>query len=364
MRRLDMMILLLTVASLASAVDSQVVIPPGVLEKIPPKKIETKTKKPTTKPAGNSDSLSKLIRNFRRAAGDVAKRKAIAAKILKKGPEAAKLLRSVVAPDLSRRVTSYKKAFYSSGRQIGLEKLEKTGIEKINAWMEKFKSLGEVTKQSLKDTAGPAMDGLLEALVPSRLEVLKSSKKIPAMREEIIALDVILARCNKMLNPKSAASTLPKTLEQQETLLALMSTYMSRDHRKSVESDMKKFARMSFEEWHGFVHLNVLRTLLGLHPMRIEFKLSDTGRDHSKDMFTYKFFSHTSPRPGKKRFWDRAARYGVKASGECIAVGQPTGPTVVRAWFFSPAHHKLIMSQHSQVGIGKYFRYWTLMTGR
>jgi hypothetical protein len=354
----------LTVAHLACSAGAQVVIPPGLLEKTPPKKIKSKTKTPATKPAGKKVDIQRLVIDFRRAAGNVEKRKTAAAKLLELGPRGAKILRSIIASDLPRRITAYKKAFYNKAREVGLEKLKDTGNRKIEKWVDQFKSLGAVTKESLKSTAGPAMDGLLDALVPKRREVLESSKALTARREEIISLEAIFARCKSMLDPKSTASTLSKTLEQQEMLIALMSTYMSGACRKAIESDMKKFARMSFEEWHGFVHLNVVRTLLGLRPMRIEFKLSDTGRDHSKDMSKHRFFSHTSPIAGKKTPWDRAARYGAKANGECIASGQPTGPKAIRAWFFSPGHHVIIMSNSSRVGIGKYFRHWTLMTGR
>jgi uncharacterized protein YkwD len=97
--------------------------------------------------------------------------------------------------------------------------------------------------------------------------------------------------------------------------------------------------------------------------MMLDLKLAATGRDHSKDMYDRKFFAHESPVPGKKTPWDRARRFGVKARGECIAAGMAAGPSAIRGWFFSPGHHKIIMSGALRVGIGKYGRKWTLMTG-
>jgi len=356
------MIVFLTVAHLVAAAGAQVVIPPGVLEKIPPKKIPPRT--PSTTPAGKKVDIQRLVIDFRRAAGDCEKRKTAADKLLELGPRGAKILRSIIASDLPPRVASYKKAFYNKARAIGLSKLGAADSKQTQKWQEQFKSIGSITKESLKAQAGPAMDGLYEALVPTRQEVLESSKALAARREEIVAMNAILTRSKTLLGAKSTIAALPKTLEQQEKLISLMCTYMPESDRKSIEADLKQFTRMGFEEWHGFVHLNVVRMLLGLHPMRIDLKLSAAALDHSKDMAKYKFFSHQSPVTGKKTPWDRAARQGAKSNGECIAAGMFDGAKAIRGWFFSPGHHKLIMSKSSRVGIGGYSRKWTLMTGR
>ena len=361
MRRLNLISASLTLACLACAAAGQIVIPPGVYDKIPPKKVKPKT--PATAPAGKKVDIQRLIINFRQAAGNGPKREAAAAELLKLGPRGAKLLRNIVAAELPRRTAGYKKAFYAQARRIAAAKLRKTGSAKIEKWREQFDSTGSITKDSLKAKAGPAMDALLEALVPKRQEVLDTAKTLTARREELVALDSIRGKCAAELKTGAAASDFPKTLEQQESLISLMSTSMSQTDRKSIETDMKKFARMGFEEWHAFVHLNVVRILLGKRPMRIDLKLSAAGRDHSKDMSHRKFFSHTSPVAGKKTPWDRAKRQGTKANGECIAAGVSSGPRAIRMWFFSPGHHKIIMSGASRVGIGNHSRTWTLMTG-
>lgn len=352
----------LTVMWLICAADAQIVIPPGVLEKIPPKKIPPRTV--TTNPAGKKVDIQRLVINFRRAAGSGEKCETAADKLLELGPRGAKILRSIIASDLPRRVASYKKAFYNKARGIGLKKLGATDSKQTQAFQEQFKSIGSITRESLKSKAGPAMDGLYDALVPTREEVLEGSKALAARREEIVALDSILTRSKTLLGAKSTIAILPKTLEQQEKLISLMCTYMPEAGRKSIEADLKQFGRLGFEEWHGFVHLNVIRMLLGLRPMRIDLKLSAAALDHSEDMARHKFFNHTSPVTGKKTPWDRAARQGAQSNGECIAAGMSSGPRAIRVWFFSPGHHKLIMSRSSRVGIGGYSRKWTLMTGR
>ncbi|MDP6546538.1 MAG: CAP domain-containing protein [Phycisphaerae bacterium] len=362
LRGIKFILTFLTVAQLTCIAGAQIVIPPGVLEKIPPKKIPPRTV--TTNPAGKKVDIQRLVINFRRAAGDVEKRKAAADKLLELGPRGAKILRSIIASDLPRRVASYKKAFYNKARSIGLKKLAAADSKQTQAWQEQFKSLGSITKETLRSKAGPAMDGLYKALVPTRQEVLEGSKALAARREEILAMDTILTRSKVLLGAKSTIAVFPKTIEQQEKLISLMCTYMPDAGRKSIEADLKQFTRMGFEEWHGFVHLNVVRMLLGLRPMRINLKLSAAALDHSKDMARHKFFNHTSPVAGKKTPWDRAARQGAKSNGECIAAGMSSGPGAIRCWFFSPGHHKLIMSRSSRVGIGGYSRKWTLMTGR
>ena len=362
MRRLNLILSLLPIVQLVCASHAQIVIPPGVLEKLPPRKIRPKT--PTTTPAGRKTDIQRLVINFRQAAGSVEKRKKAADKLLKLGPRGAKILQGITASELPRQVTSYKKAFYNKARGIGAARFRATGPGRIQKWREQFKSIGSITKESLKTHAGPAMDGLIKALVPTRQEVLESSKALTARRQEILALDSIGARSRTILGAESTAEGLATTLTQQEKLIALMCAYMPETGRKSIETDLKQFGRMDFEEWHGFVHLNVVRMLLGLHPMRIDLKLSAAARDHSTDMSKQKFFSHQSPVAGKKTPWDRAARQGARSSGECIAAGMSIGPRAIRCWFFSPGHHKLIMSKSSRVGLGACSRKWTLMTGR
>lgn len=357
MRRLNFTFTLLTLVSLACAASGQIVIPPDVLKKMQEKKVEPKT--PTSKPAGKKVDIQRLVIDFRRA-DSTAKREAAADKLLELGPRGARILSGILAAELPRKTAKYKKAFYNQARSIGAGKYRATGARQIEKWRQQFKATGEITKDSIKTHAGPAMDALYKALVPTRTEVLEGGKTLTARREELISLDSIRAKCN---SKTAAPSEFPQTLEQQETLIALMCAPMSEANRKPIQTALKQFNQLSFGEWEAFVHLNVIRVLLGLHPMQLDLRLAAAGRDHSKDMHEKKFFSHQSPVSGKKTPWNRAARQGTKSNGECIAAGMATGPGAIRAWFFSPGHHKIIMSGSRRVGIGKHARKWTLMTG-
>ncbi|MBT3199065.1 MAG: CAP domain-containing protein [Phycisphaerales bacterium] len=357
MRRLNFTLTLLTLVSLTGAACAQIVIPPDVLEKMQQNKAEPKT--PTSRPAGKKADLQRLVIDFRRA-DSVAKREAAADKLLKLGPRGTKILSGILAGELPRKTAEYKKAFYNQARSVGTQKYRATGARRIEKWRQQFRATGEITKNSLKTHAGPAMDSLYKALVPTRSEVLEAGKTLSARREDLISLDSIRAKCN---DKTAAQSEFPKMLEQQETLIALMCAPMPDTNRKPIQTALKQFNKMSFGEWEAFVHLNVIRVLLGLRPMKLDLRLAAAGRDHSKDMHEKKFFSHQSPVSGKKTPWNRAARQGTKSNGECIASGMSAGPGAIRAWFFSPGHHKIIMSRSTRVGIGKHARKWTLMTG-
>lgn len=362
MRRLNPTFVLLAVICLSGLAVGQIVIPPDVLKK----RVESnkpRPGKPTTGPAGTRPDIQRMLIDFRKAAGDGAKRRIAARKLLQLGPRGAKILRSAASSELSTRTTAYKKAFFSKSRGMGAAKYRTTGQARVEAWRNQFRSTGRVTKESLKAKAGPAMDALLGALVPKREEILENSTLLTARRAELLALEAINAQCAAALKLPAPESELADTLKQQEMLLSLMGAPMPDAHRKIVEEALRQFTKLQFEEWHGVVHLNVVRVLLGRPPMRIDLKLCAAGRDHSTDMYERKFFSHTSPVSGKKTPWDRAARQGTKAGGECIAAGTRSGPGAIRMWFFSPGHHKIIMSGASRVGLGGYKRRWTLMTG-
>ena len=111
--------------------------------------------------------------------------------------------------------------------------------------------------------------------------------------------------------------------------------------------------------------LNNYRMLLGVHPLEMDVRLYIAARDHSRDMERLQFFSHDSPVPGKSTFADRAklAGYG-KPSAENIARGQKTSQAVHDGWFGSSGHHKNMVSDHSQIGVGESGFYWTQKFGR
>lgn len=138
---------------------------------------------------------------------------------------------------------------------------------------------------------------------------------------------------------------------------------MSGGDRKTLEANESIRTRTPHQEYLGTLRLNEIRYLLGLPLVVIDEKLSDAARDHSKDMATLGFFSHTSPVAGKQRFSQRAANFGTSAGAENIAAGQRTGHGSIRAWWYSPGHHRNMLGRHRRTGLGQHGTMWTQMFG-
>jgi hypothetical protein len=138
---------------------------------------------------------------------------------------------------------------------------------------------------------------------------------------------------------------------------------MAASDRSALRDNEALRAVTPSEEFLGTLELNRRRYLLGLRLLRIDARLADAARDHSVDMAERGFFSHTSPIKGKERFGQRAANFGTSASAENIAAGQQTGAGAVRAWWYSPGHHRNMLGGHGRTGLGQHRTMWTQMFG-
>ena len=113
----------------------------------------------------------------------------------------------------------------------------------------------------------------------------------------------------------------------------------------------------------GGAGLLLLAVLVGLSALRLDVKLCDACRGHSKDMVDLGFFSHTSPVAGKESPWQRAALAGTSAGAENIAAGAAEGEDAIRMWWYSPGHHRNMMAGHRRVGLGRHQSHWTQCFG-
>ena len=87
--------------------------------------------------------------------------------------------------------------------------------------------------------------------------------------------------------------------------------------------------------------------------------------DHSLDMYTNNYFSHTGQ--DGSRPWDRAQRrnYGSTYVGENIFRGLNTEEAAIREWMNSPGHCRNIMNPNfTEMGVGHVNSYWTMKLGR
>jgi uncharacterized protein YkwD len=95
-------------------------------------------------------------------------------------------------------------------------------------------------------------------------------------------------------------------------------------------------------------------------PLTWNDQLSKAAYNHSNDMFTNNFFSHTGT--GNTNVGQRVTAQGYtwQTVGENIALGNHTEQSVMNAWLNSPGHCSNIMySGFKDVGFGKQGNYWT-----
>jgi uncharacterized protein YkwD len=116
---------------------------------------------------------------------------------------------------------------------------------------------------------------------------------------------------------------------------------------------------------------NTYRAAHGCGPLTLNPQLSAAANEHSEDMATHDYFSHTSQDGSSP--WDRIRRAGYRYSSaaENIAAGYPTAESVVAGWYNevppNDGHRRNILDcTLTDVGIGyaengasTYHIYWT-----
>ena len=136
-----------------------------------------------------------------------------------------------------------------------------------------------------------------------------------------------------------------------------------RKDQRIMMGNARLHGKIPAEEYALVFMTNQYRVLLGKMPLRLDPKLCDAAREHSKDMKQHKFFSHTSPLPGKRTPSDRARKHGTSASGENIYVGSGDAEKAFWAWFMSIGHHRNMAGGYGSIGVGNHDRHWTEMFG-
>ncbi|MFT7534647.1 MAG: hypothetical protein ACI85K_000596 [Hyphomicrobiaceae bacterium] len=239
-----------------------------------------------------------------------------------------------------------------------------------------------LTKQQIKDDVDPRVASLRALLMPSMSNVLAKDTKLDANLSELRAAHrslrdwhVVYASIGAGLElHEDAAKHFTKypppqhpgsdqRIEQAISFAMFAGLAMSGTDRKALDANEAMRERTPHEEHLGTLRLNEIRYLLGLSLVVIDEKLSAAARDHSKDMHTLGFFSHTSPVAGKQRFSQRASNFGTSASAENIAAGMNTGHGAIRGWWYSPGHHRNMLGGHRRTGLGMHEVSWTQLFG-
>ena len=89
--------------------------------------------------------------------------------------------------------------------------------------------------------------------------------------------------------------------------------------------------------------------------------LAKAAYNHSVDMATRKYFSHTSPDGRSASDRIKAVGYQYTTFGENIASGYSNEQSVIKGWLQSPPHCINMMNKsYTEAGAGREANYWTL----
>ena len=318
--------------------------------------------------------ISALLTTFRRAKADPEKRTEAVDGILKIGGPAPAQLLGVIAQELAPLQARYRSAFYEAAKEFLRKRFTDRDPKEVDSLRRTVLDLGKkagLSKKQIVAKGDPAMAKLNELLWIDPQKILDATPALQTHRAALMAIgphwqraaDYVAEFGPKREGAPDAAPRFEDVIRADEVLGTTLTLATSDLRRKALIANVALEVHIEFEEANGIRDLNRMRLLLGLKPLRIDVKLCEAGRDHSKDMLEKKFFAHESPVPGKRTPWDRAKRFGTTAHAENIAAGADTGPGANRQWFHSPGHHKNMLGSHSRVGLGRHHKTWTQMFG-
>jgi len=100
-------------------------------------------------------------------------------------------------------------------------------------------------------------------------------------------------------------------------------------------------------------YTNAERVTIGLKPLTLNKKLSNSAVAKIDDMFTLQYFEHTSPSGKTAADLVRVENYNFQSVGENLALGDfGTDKKLVEAWMNSPLHKKNILNpKFTEIGI-------------
>lgn len=320
----------------------------------------------------------RLLGTFRKSRRDPQQRAAAAATLLEWGPAGANLLLSVVEEELRPKLERYRAAFSSAAAEmIAGSPAQPAELAMLRQRIRQVSQLPELTEQIIREQSEPAVNRLAQLLLVDRAKVVQRSPKLLEQRAAMAELGSYWEQCQRLLAGTEVAAdgategpiaapavSFEGYLTGEEELAVQLAMPMSDGDRAVLQANARLVGGLDSEEARGILALNLLRMMSGLNPLAIDPALCQTARDHSHDMRTISFFSHTSPVPGKESFVDRAARFNAKASAENIARGPVEGMASLKMWYFSPGHHKNLLGDARRIGLGRSGTYWTQLFGR
>lgn len=116
--------------------------------------------------------------------------------------------------------------------------------------------------------------------------------------------------------------------------------------------------------------VNLERKKANLQPLTLNSQLAQAAQNHTNDMVSKSYFSHTSPSGGTMTSRVNATGYKYSAIGENIAAGSGTATATMTQWMNSPGHRANILNpKFRELGVGyaqsndQYRYYWTQVFG-
>jgi hypothetical protein len=286
-----------------------------------------------------------------------------------------------------KKRASLEKKFLSVATKIAQSRLNKKGLQKLDAVREKLllasRSSG-LTKDMVTTVCDPAVKEIVGILKITVTQVLDEEEDLSDALANIVEdLDVHcfvneywmdahkdLLQAEEKWVKRARKRTLPAVSSgHHETMflgleaLAFAAEIMPERDRAILASNELLFSKIQAEESVGIRDLNVLRIRAGIGALKIDVKLCEAGRGHSKDMVDHQFFAHQSVVKGKESPSDRARLAGTSGGAENISAGPGDGLGAIRSWWYSPGHHSNMMGGHGRTGLGRYQNHWTQMFG-
>lgn len=340
-------------------------------------------------------TVGQLMAGLRKRGVAWHERDRLVSELLDRGSEGAKPLAKYAvdrlkksAADWDKSAKRYQKDFAKAAEDAIQERMPRGAEEEIETLRKESLAVtrgAELTKKQIAEEIDPRVKRLRELLRITPREVLNSDEGLEADREELVEIADLAATwwqvwedaaeelaadedgggasALRRIKPPTAVAGRMDVLEAAEEWLAVLATPMTERDRRALEQNRALDPAIPFQEYDGVLYHNLIRIELGLHAQVIDPKLCDAGRGHSEDMKTLGFFAHESPVEGKKTPGDRAARAGTTGGAENIAFGQNSGRAAVNAWWYSPGHHKNMLSGASRIGLGQFESHWTEMFG-
>jgi hypothetical protein len=270
--------------------------------------------------------------------------------------------------------------------RVVAERLDRAALAEVEAERRKVLAAAAdegLSKATIEQVSDPAYRRLVELLVVSPNQVFDSDEALFVQWAElldgvehelvlhtrweaaraVLAADPAKARSAEVMRPPARPPRDVGGLLAEVARLAELGTPMSERDREVFSENGVVGAALDPEEARGSHVLQRRRVLLGLSAQRIDPKLCDACRAHSRDMVEHGFFAHESPVPGRETPGQRAAEAGTSAFAENIAYGASTGEDTIMQWWYSPGHHRNMLGGGARTGLGRHQNHWTQLFG-